>query len=162
MRRAGGRRTARLLRPSLPVVVTPDPGRVSGIGDLTLFDLFVPRRFDWGSFGLGPVFVFPTATDSRMGAGKWQIGPAGALMFAGVRHLQLGVIVNPFSVAGDDDRDAVSQLLVQPILQYNLPRGWYVSMGDLNWSFDWKDGGAAEAKAPARPGAVRWRSRRGA
>lgn len=93
---------------------------------------------------MGPVFVFPTASDDRLGAGKWQAGLAGAVLYEAIPHLQLGVIVqNPISFAGDDDREDVNQLIVQPIAQVNFPKGWYASMGDFNWTFDWENGGAA-------------------
>jgi hypothetical protein len=32
-------------------------------------------------------------------------------------------------------------MTLQPIAQYNFRDGWYVSVGDLNWTFDWKAGG---------------------
>ena len=31
-------------------------------------------------WGLGPVFLFPTATDSVLGAEKWGIGPTGVVL----------------------------------------------------------------------------------
>jgi hypothetical protein len=134
-----------ILRPSIPLATTtPGPDRTTGFGDISLFDIFLPERFSWGAVGVGPVFVFPTASDDRLGAGKWQAGPAAAVLYEAIPHLQLGVIVqNPISFAGDDDREDVNQLIVQPIAQYNFPDGWYASMGDFNWTFDWEDGGAA-------------------
>jgi hypothetical protein len=131
-----------IVRPSIPVILSPGPDRVAGLGDITLFDIFLPRRFSWGALGAGPVAVFPSATDDRLGQGKWQLGPAAALIYEAIAHLQLGVILqNPISVAGDDDREGVNALVVQPIAQYNLSRGYYVSIGDFTWSFDWKNGG---------------------
>ena len=146
---------AQIVRPSIPIIVTPGPDRVSGLGDIGLFDLFLPRRFSWGSFGLGPVFVFPSATDDRLGAGKWQVGPAAALIYEAIPNLQIGVILqNPISFAGDRDRPDVNELSVQPILQYNLPRGWYVSMGDFNWTFDWENDGKATIPLAVQAGRV--------
>jgi hypothetical protein len=135
---------AQIIRPSIPIILTPGPDRVAGLGDITLFDLFLPKRFSWGALGIGPVFVFPSATDDALGAGKWQVGPAASIIYEAIPNLQLGVIVqNPISFAGSGNRPDVNQLLVQPILQYNLSDGWYVSMGDFTWSFDWENGGAA-------------------
>lgn len=136
-----------IIRPSLPLLSSPHPDHATGLGDLTVFDVFLPKRFSWGALGVGPVIVFPTATDDRLGQGKWQLGPAAALIYQAIPNLQLGVIVqNPISFAGDSDRDSVNQLLIQPIAQYNLPNGWYVSMGDFAWTFDWEAG--AEATIP--------------
>jgi hypothetical protein len=53
------------------------------------------------------------------------------------------IVQNPISFAGRGDRPDVNQLLLQPIAQDNLADGWYVSMGDFTWSFDWKQGGEA-------------------
>jgi hypothetical protein len=144
-----------IIRPSLPLIESPGPDRVTGLGDLTIFDVFLPRRFSWGALGAGPVFVFPTATDDRLGQGKWQLGPAAALIYQAIPHVQIGAILqNPISFAGDADRSSVNQLLVQPIAQYNFPDGWYVSMGDLSWTFDWKQGGEATIPLAFQAGRV--------
>lgn len=77
------------------------------------------------------------------------------MIYEGIRHLQLGIIVqNPISFAGAGDRSDVNQLQVQPIGQYNLPDGWYVSMGDFTWSFDWENGGAATIPLAFQAGRV--------
>jgi len=135
---------AQILRPSVPVITSPDPGRVTGLGDIAFFDVLVPDHHVWGSWGIGAAFVFPSATDDKLGAGKWQLGPAVTVLFQKIPNVQLGLIVqNPISVAGDSGRPSVNQLLLQPIAQYNFPKGWYTSIGDFTWSFDWEDGGAA-------------------
>ena len=48
----------------------------------------------------------------------------------------------------------MNTLIFQPIAQYNLPPGWYVSMGDLQWLFDWEDGGAATIPVAFQVGRV--------
>jgi hypothetical protein len=131
-----------IIRPTIPVGTTPGPDRESGLGDISVFDIFLPERFSWGALGVGPVAVFPSATDDRLGQGKWQVGPAAALIFEAIPHVQLGVIVqNPISFAGDNDRESVNAMTVQPIAQYNFARGWYAAIGDFDWTFDWKSGG---------------------
>jgi len=133
-----------IIRPSVPVITTPGPGRKTGLGDITVFDIFLPERFAWGAVGVGPVAVLPSATDDRLGQEKWQLGPAGAVIYEAIAHLQIGVIVqNPISFAGESDRESVNSLLLQPIGQYNLSRGWYASVGDFTWSFDWTNAGKA-------------------
>lgn len=140
----GGIPWAQIIRPSIPFIVSPGPDRVSGLGDITLFDIFLPERFAWGTFAIGPVAVLPSATDDRLGQGKWQLGPAAALMYDAIPHLQLGAILqNPISIAGGGKRPDVNALLFQPIAQYNFARGWYASIGDLTWTFDWERDGQA-------------------
>jgi hypothetical protein len=67
-----------LVRFTLPYSVNPSPeGYADGLGDLTVFDLFVlPTKPVL--FAVGPLFVAPTATDRFTGAGRWQAGVAGA------------------------------------------------------------------------------------
>ena len=41
-----------------------------------------------------------------------------------------------WSFAGDSDRQNVSQMLIQPFVNYNLPDGWYLSSSPIitaNW-----------------------------
>ena len=47
-----------------------------------------------------------------------------------------GVRGDHVAVAGDDDRDDVNAMLVQPFVNYNLPDGWYLSSSPIiaeNW-----------------------------
>jgi hypothetical protein len=131
-----------IIRPSIPIVTSTGPDRKSGLGDISVLDVFLPERFSWGAVGIGPVLVFPSATYDRLGQGKWQVGPAAALIYEAIPHLQLGFILqNPISFAGSNDRETINEMTIQPIAQYNFTDDWYVSVGDLNWTFDWKAGG---------------------
>ena len=53
--------------------------RVTGFGDTILATILSPSPKVAGPwlFGAGPSFIFPTASNSRLGQNKWQIGPAG-------------------------------------------------------------------------------------
>jgi hypothetical protein len=53
--------------------------RVTGFGDTVLVELLSPSPKVAGPwlFGAGPTFIFPTASNSRLGQNKWQIGPTG-------------------------------------------------------------------------------------
>jgi hypothetical protein len=47
-----------------------------------------------------------------------------------------------WSFAGDDDRDDVNAMLVQPFVNYNLPDGWYLvstPMIAANWEAESDD-----------------------
>ena len=52
--------------------------RVTGFGDTILATLLSPSPKVAGPWlvGLGPTFIFPTASNSRLGQNKWQMGPA--------------------------------------------------------------------------------------
>ncbi len=135
-----------IIRPTFPLnVLTADPegpiNETSGTGDLVLFDLFLPKRAKWGTWGVGPVAIFPTASDDRLGAGQWQLGPAFVLLYTAVPKWQFGALIqNPISFDGDSDRDRVSTLSIQPIATRHLKDGWYAGWGELPSSYEWLNG----------------------
>lgn len=139
-----------LVRPSLSLVTVPTgrgKGTVTALGDMQLFDIAVipwPGRGSGLMMGVGPVFVFPTATEEIAGQGAWQVGPAFAMIYRGIPGLVLGALVqNPISFAyTSDDRPALSTLVVQPILLASLWRGLYVKSADASWTIGWHEGTA--------------------
>jgi len=143
-----------LVKMTLPFPTTPNPGSETGFGDLQFFDL-VSIKQSWGRWGFGPAFVFPTATSTSLGQGKWQAGPALGAIYAGFTGLQLGgVLQNATSFAGDSSRPSVNALTINPTLTYNLPHGWFVGYSDFEWTFDWANGGAATIPVGMQVGKV--------
>jgi hypothetical protein len=139
-----------LIRPSFSMVTIPTgrgKGTRTAFGDMQLFDLAVvpwPGRDSGLMMGVGPMFVFPTATDERAGQGAWQVGPAFGMIYKGIPGILLGTLVqNPISFAyTSDDRPAQSTLIVQPILLAHLWRGLYVKSADASWTIGWHEGAA--------------------
>ena len=70
---------------SSPYVTQSGFHRVTGFGDTILASVLSPSPQLTGRWilGLGPTFVFPTASNGRLGQGMWQIGPAGVLGYLG-------------------------------------------------------------------------------
>lgn len=106
-----------------------------GLGDLNPSFFLSPAKPGAVIWGVGPTFTLPTATDSLLGTGKWSMGPAAmGLTIQG--PWVVGALVNQqWSFAGWGETD-VSQLLIQPFVNYNLPNGWYLSSVPLitaNW-----------------------------
>jgi hypothetical protein len=139
-----------LIRPSFSLVTVPT-GRGSGtrteFGDMQLFDLGVlprPGRETGLLMGVGPLFVFPTATHSTAGQNAWQAGPAFGAIYKGIPGLLFGTLVqNPISFAYTrSDGESISTLLFQPILLAYLGRGFYVKSADATWSRSWRESGA--------------------
>ena len=89
--------------------------------------------------GVGPVFIFPTATDKLAGQGAWQVGPAFGAIYKGLPGFLFGCLVqNPISFAyTSPERQAVSTLLVQPIVLAYLGKGFYVKSADATWTTSW-------------------------
>ncbi|PZV17442.1 MAG: neuromedin U [Pseudanabaena sp.] len=119
------------VRPSIPLVYAPTlsqpEGGTYGLGDIRLQVYFAPKPTQKGLiWGIGPTFLFPTAGARTLGIGKWGIGPAAVAVVSEGRWTIGAQIENYWSIAGDNDRPNVSQLTVQPIINYTLDDGWYL------------------------------------
>jgi len=117
-------------RTIVPIVyqddVFPGQGSQFGLGDVNLSLFFSPWAPTAGGviWGVGPVFLLPTATDSLLGSRKWSAGPAGVALTTRGRWT-LGVLANHvWSFAGGDARQDLSNTFVQPFVSYTWPSGW--------------------------------------
>lgn len=130
-----------LLRFTLPLATSPDipSGYVTGLGDLTLMDIFILPKKGETTFGAGPLIVVPTATDSSLGSGKWQIGGAGVVVAPQSWGLLGGLVTYQTSFAGSGRRDDVDLLTFQPIANFNLSEGWYLR-SSATWNFNLENG----------------------
>ena len=63
--------------------------RVTGFGDTVFVTLLSPSDDLVGNWllGVGPTFIFPTASSTRLGQNKWQIGPAGVVGYLGQKFI---------------------------------------------------------------------------
>lgn len=140
-----------LIRPSVSLVTVPTgtgSGTRTAFGDSQLFDLGVipwPDRESGLLMGVGPIFVFPTATDKAAGQGAWQVGPAFGAIYKGIPRILMGCLIqNPISFAyTSPDRQPVNTLLFQPILALYLGHGFYVKSADSTWTMGWRSGSGA-------------------
>jgi hypothetical protein len=132
-----------LVKITFPIIISlPDPVGQQGQGDLQIFDLLTFKQ-TWGQWGVGPALVFPTASKSALGSGKYEAGPAVAVIYTGVKNLTAGAVVqNPISYAGAPDRDDVNNMLITPTFTFNLSGGWFVGIADYNCIIDWTSGGS--------------------
>ena len=129
--------------PQLSVVTIPAaitvPNGSTGFGDVRFLDIAVLDAGHDLLFGVGPSLVFPSATGSTMGQGKWQAGPAAAIAYVPKRWL-IGLLVqNPVSFAGDRDRADANALVLQPFITYQLGSGWFLRSQPI-MVLDWKSG----------------------
>ncbi len=128
------------LDPHNPVEIN----RTTGFGDIILMEMFGPSQRLTGNWllGIGPTFIFPTASSDFTGQGKWQVGPAVVVGYLSEKYI-LGVFVqNWTSFAGDNDRPDTNSMNLQPIASYFLPEGWSIGYsGNIlaNWKADSDD-----------------------
>jgi len=128
-----------LMSLTIPAAITTHQG-VTGFGDLKLLDFVLVSRDPEFVWGIGPVFIFPSASDRTTGQGKWQAGPAaGAAYDRG--NLTIGVLAqNPISFAGENDRSSTNFLILQPFVTYQLGAGWFLKT-EPSMLFNWRTHG---------------------
>ena len=136
---------AQLIRPTFALVTVPSSrgGSRTEFGDLQLFDVAVlpwPDRKRTGLLiGVGPAFVFPTATSKSAGQGSWQAGPALGAIYTGIPGLLVGFIAqNPISFAyTSPGRPPQNTFQFQPVLALHLWGKWYLRSAEANWMTGW-------------------------
>ena len=118
--------------------IFPGAGSQFGLGDINLSLFFSPKKPSSGgvTWGVGPVLLFPTATESLLGAKKWGAGPTlVALTIRG--PWTIGMLANHiWSYAGDSDRQDISNTFMQPFVAYTWPSAWTFSLQSettYNW-----------------------------
>jgi hypothetical protein len=134
-----------LIRPSFALVTVPSSrgGTRTEFGDLPVFDLAVlpwPDKKGTGFLvGVGPTFVFPTATSKSAGQGAWQAGPAVGAIYAGIPGLLVGFVAqNPVSFAyTSPNRRPQNTLQIQPVFALHLWEKWYLRSAEANWTMGW-------------------------
>src|SRR5208337_5463364 len=93
--------------------------QATGFGDTILATMLSPSPKLAGPwlFAAGPSFIFPTATNSRLGQNKWQLGPAGVFGYLGDKWLA-GVFPQQWFSTGGPGANTVSQMNIQYFFQY--------------------------------------------
>ena len=130
-------------RTIVPGIYQNDVGTVgsdSGLGDIVQSLFFSPKEptADGWILGAGPVLLLPTATDTRLGAEKWGLGPTGVALKQTKSGWTYGALVNHiWSFAGDHNRADVNATFIQPFLAKSLGGGRTVSMNMEN-TYDWE------------------------
>ncbi len=102
-------------RPVFPIVTQPNfeadatgNTKVTGFGDIQMAAIFGPGNAKGWVWGVGATFVFPTASNSSLGKGKYQAGPTVMLFHLGEKWNKGFFLQHWWSYAGDESRDDVS------------------------------------------------------
>ncbi len=90
-----------------------------GLGDIVQSFFLSPKEPVGGTIlGFGPVFLYPSATDDRLGTEKWAAGPT-LVALRQQSGFTYGVLANHlWSFAGNEDRRSVNATFVQPFISY--------------------------------------------
>lgn len=136
-----------ITRTILPVVsqpaFTPGQSRTDGIGDVSFTAFLSPKKPTAGGWiwGVGPVLLMDTASNSRLGQGAWSLGPSAVFLKIKGAWVIGALINNTWSVSTDEGRSDVNQMLIQPFINYNFPKkpGRYLTYSPVitaNWKAD--------------------------
>lgn len=109
-----------VIRTILPVVYQHDVVTDSsqyGLGD-TVQSFFVGPNYGRILWAVGPVFLYPTATNPRLGAKKWAAGPTIVVLTQAGKNTFGLLGYHLWSLAGDNDRPGVSSTFVQPFFNH--------------------------------------------
>jgi hypothetical protein len=134
-----GERWNLISRTILPTIyqagVLPGMGDQFGLGDTVQSLFFSPQSSASGwIWGVGPVFLLPTATDDVLGADQWGAGPTGVLLKQ-QGPWTYGFLTNHIeSVGGNDSRPEVKATFLQPFL--SRTNGAITYTANFEGSFD--------------------------
>ena len=115
-----------ITRTIVPIIYAESPveggDSTTGLGDILQSFFLSPEKPVGGWIvGVGPVFLYPTATDEALGSGKWGIGPT-AVVLRQDGPWTYGILANHIwsfaDAGGHDDRPEVNQTFLQPFLAY--------------------------------------------
>ena len=119
--------------------VFPGTSNEFGLGNIQYMAYFSPAQPGKIIWGVGPVVELPTNTDSALGTDTWSAGPA-AVVLSMPGNWVVGVLAqNIWDFAGDSDEPDINKSTLQPIINYNLNAGWYLSATTTmtaNWEAD--------------------------
>jgi hypothetical protein len=143
-----------ITRTIIPVIYTEFPAYQTGLGNVQFTGFLSPAKPSKFIWGVGPVLQFPTHTDTFLGSDKWSGGPSAVgLTIQG--PWVVGILAqNIWSYAGPPttrDNPTVNQFLVQPFINYNLPKGWYLTASPVITA-DWKAAGSDQWTVPVGGG----------
>lgn len=116
----------------------PNQGDETGWGDSLYQAFFSPQSFGPKGliWGVGPQLGIPTATDDRLGGGKWTLGPTAIALAKPGPWLVGGLMSHSWSFAGKSNRDSVNFTSLQYFINYNFKAGFYFTSNPTitaNW-----------------------------
>ncbi|MCX6277321.1 MAG: hypothetical protein NT004_04390 [Bacteroidetes bacterium] len=136
-----------IVRATLPLMTVPTmkSAPLSGMGDINIFATYVwfnPKSYT--NFGIGPIVVLPSSTDSILGAGKYQLGATAVLVQPLSKTVMVGSLItwqaSVYSVnKAAEKRPSTSLLNFQPFYVFQIGGGFTLK-GTAVWMFDLTNG----------------------
>jgi hypothetical protein len=119
-------------------ITAPDT-KQSGLSDAVVSAFFSPAKTKKGfTWGAGPVFLVPVATNDYLGTKKFGIGPTAVALKQG-NGWTVGALINQiWSVASSSDSEDVNQMFLQPFIVYNFKSGAGIG-GNSEITANWQE-----------------------
>jgi len=120
-------------------LIFPGTSSEFGLGNIQYMGYFSPASPGKVIWGLGPVLELPTNTDNALGTDTWSAGPGGVVLMMPGNWVVGALVQNIWDFAGDDDEPDINKFTLQPIINYNMDDGWYLSATTTmtaNWEAD--------------------------
>lgn len=110
----------------------------TGLGDVVQSMFFSPSAPTAGgmTWGVGPVFLLPTATESYLGTEQWGAGATAVALIQQGPWTYGGLVNHLTKVAGDDDRADLNATFIQPFLVRGLGDGMSLAL-NTEATYDW-------------------------
>ncbi|BCX49641.1 neuromedin U precursor [Haloferula helveola] len=108
-----------------------------GLGDVVQSFFVSPAESD-PIWGIGPAFLFPTATDSSLGAEKWGAGPTGVVLKQSGPWTYGALANHIWDFAGDGSRGGVNATFLQPFVSYITPTKTTLTL-NVESTYDWQN-----------------------
>lgn len=128
-------------RTIMPIMAQPKLNTTSedtwGLGDVNFTAFLSPANSGSVIWGVGPSLQLATGTDDATGTRKWAAGPSAVALTMQGPWVIGSLVQQVWSFEGNSDRRSLSQALVQPFINYNLPNGWYLTMSPIITA-DWE------------------------
>jgi len=111
----------------------------TGLGDIVASQFFSPKDATSSGWiwGVGPVWLLPTATEDALGSEKFGLGPTGVMLKQNGPWTYGGLVNHIWSVAGDDDRVDINATFMQPFLAYVTPTQTTFGL-NTEATYDWE------------------------
>lgn len=110
-----------------------------GLGNITYQTFFSPAEPGPVIWGIGTALILPTNSDSNFGGDTWSAGPTALLLSMNGPWVVGFLGQHVWSFAEHGSEPSVNSTLLQPILNYNIGKGWYLTSVPVitaNWEND--------------------------
>lgn len=133
-----------ITRTIVPIIHAESPvaggDSISGMGDIVQSFFLSPAKptasgIIWGA---GPVFLYPSATNNRLGAEKFGLGPSAVLLRQQGPWTYGGLANHIWSVTVDRQRADVSATFLNPFLSYTTSKQTTYSFSTES-TYDWEN-----------------------